>query len=172
MPNMGMDSLKQNLTNPQRIFMWEFEIPAPKGLGTADIWVIRTQAAQEPGRSFTPIAIPFKGTGGIVVPGKEVYDHTLTVRMLEGEDAKSYEAIQSWMKLIRDNVTGVGLSDPSLKTDAVVSLIDTKGVVTKRVKIVGMYPQDKGVVALDYDQNDVQKYEVVFAYDRWEELSA
>ena len=172
MPNMGMDSLKQNLTNPQRVFMWEFEIPAPRGLGTSDIWIIRTQAAAEPGRSFTPIPIPFKGTGGLVVPGKEVYDHTLTVRMLEGEDAKTYEAIQSWMKLIRDNVTGVGLGDPDQKTDAVISLIDTKGIVTKRVKLVGCYPQEKAAVALDYDTNDVHKYELTFAYDRWEELTA
>ena len=172
MPNMGMDSLKQNLSNPQRVFMWEFEIPAPKGLGTSDIWILRTQATAEPGRSFTPIEIPFKGTGGLVVPGKEKYEHTIKVSMLEGEDAKSYEAIQSWMKLIRDNVTGVGLSDPSLKTDGVVSLIDTKGIVTKRVKIVGMWPQDKGAVNLSYESNEVQKYDITFAFDRWEELSA
>lgn len=172
MANMGMDALKQNLTNPQRVFMWEFEIPAPKGLGTADLWILRTQATQEPGRSFTPIPIPFKGTGGLIVPGKEVYSHTITVTILEGEDARGYEAIQSWMKLIRDNVTGVGLGDPDLKTDAVVSLIDTKGVVTKRIKVVGMYPQEKAPVELTYEANEVEKYVVTFAFDRWEEISA
>ena len=172
MAQMSMDSLRQNLTNPQRVYLWEFEIPAPRGLGSADIWVIRSQAVSEPGRSFTPIPVPYKGTGGIVVPGKETYSHTLLVRLLEGEDARSYEAIQSWMKLIRDNVSGVGLGDPDLKSDAVVTLLDSKGSAVKRIKIVGMYPQEKADSALDYNTNDIQKYDITFAYDRWEEMSA
>ncbi len=169
---MGMDALRNNLTRPQRVYLWEFEIPAPKGLGSSDIWVLRTNAIEEPGRSFAPILIPYKGTGGIVVPGKETYSHTITVRLLEGEDARGYEAVQSWMRLIRDNVAGVGVSDPDLKTDAVVSLLDSKGNVTKRIKIVGMYPQEKEPLALDYDTNDVAKYGIIFAFDRWEEMSA
>jgi hypothetical protein len=76
------------------------------------------------------------------------------------------------MRLIRDNVAGVGVSDPDLKTDAVVSLLDSKGNVTKRIKIVGMYPQEKEPLALDYDTNDVAKYGIIFAFDRWEEMSA
>jgi len=169
--NMGMDALRNNISNPQRVFLWEFEIPAPRGLGSSDLWVIRAQAVSEPGRSFTPINIPYKGTGGIVVPGKETYSHVMTVRLLEGEDAKSYEAIQSWMKLIRDNVAGTGVGDPDLKSDAVVTLLNSKGDAVKRIKIVGMYPQEKADVALDYGVNEIQRYEVTFAYDRWEEMS-
>jgi len=148
--------------------MWEFEIPSPKGVGDADVWVLRTQAVVEPGRSFTPIDIPYKGTGGLRVPGKEVYSHEFTVRLLEGEDAKGFEAVQSWMKLIRDNIDGVGLSDPSLKTDAVVRLLTTQGEVAKQIKIVGMYPQAKPDVTLNYDDNAIEAYEITFAYDRWE----
>lgn len=168
---MGMDSLRNNLTNPQRVYLWEFEIPAPRGLGSSDLWIIRTQAIVEPGRRFDPIQIPYKGTGGFVVPGKETYSHVFTVRLLEGEDAQGYQAIQSWMKLIRDNVAGTGLGDPDLKSDAVVTLLDNKGNAVKRVKVVGMFPQDKADVALDYNTNDVQKYEVTFSFDRWEEMS-
>lgn len=171
MPKMNLDALKTNLTNPQRTFMWEFEIPAPKGTGSSDVWVLRAQSIMEPGRSFEPINIPYKGTGGLRVPGKEAYTHEITVRVIEGEDADTYKAIQSWMKLIRDNVSGVGEADPDLKTDAVVRLLTTKGEVSKQVKIVGMYPQAKPDVTLNYDENAVEAYDVTFAYDRWEEMS-
>jgi hypothetical protein len=169
---MGMDALRNNLTNPQRTFLWEFEIPAPKGLGSSDIWIIRATSLEEPGRRFDPILIPFKGTGGMVVPGKEVYSHMLTVKIQEGEDAKTYEAIQSWMRLVRDNVAGTGLGDPDLKTDAVLTLLSTKGTVAKRIKLVGMYPQEKVALPLGYEINESAKYDVTFAYDRWEEMSA
>ena len=106
------------------------------------------------------------------MPGKETYSHKFTVRLLEGEDAKGYEAVQSWMRLIRDNVTGIGLGDPDLKSDAVVTLSDSKGAAVKRVKIVGMYPEEKADSALDYNTNDTQKYEITFVYDRWEDMSA
>jgi len=171
MAQMNLDALRTTLTDPQRIFMWEFEIPAPKGLGTPDIYVLRSQAVTEPGRNFEPIDINFKGTGGFRVPGRERYTHEFTVRMIEGEDARAYQAIQSWMKLIRDNVTGIGVADMDMKTDAVVTLLTTRGDVAKRIKIIGMYPQAKPDVTLDYDANDTEKYEITFAFDRWEEMS-
>jgi len=171
MANMNLDSLRTNLTNPQRVFLWEFEIPAPKGSGSSDIWVIRAQSIMEPGRNFEPIDINYKGTGGLRVPGRERYSHEFTVRILEGEDSNTFQAIQSWMKLIRDNVTGVGVGDPDLKTNAVLTKLSTKGKPTRRIKLVGMYPQAKPDSALDYDTNDTQKYEVTFSYDRWEEMS-
>ena len=37
MGQMSMDALRQNLTNPQRVYLWEFEIPAPRGLGSSDL---------------------------------------------------------------------------------------------------------------------------------------
>jgi len=170
-PKMNLDALKANLSNPQRAFMWEFEIPAPKGTGSSDVWVLRAQSIEEPGRSFAAIDIPFKGTGGVRVPGKEVYDHEFTVKLVEGEDAATFQAIQSWMKLVRDNVSGVGSPDGDIKTDAVVRLLTLAGTVSKQIKIVGMYPQAKPKVALSYDENAIENYEVTFAYDRWEEMS-
>jgi len=171
MSEMSLDALRQNLTNPQRVYLWEFEIPAPKGSGDTDVWILRTQMMQEPGRRFDPIDIPFKGTGGFRVPGKEVYTHEITVRVLEGEDAKAFEAIQSWMELIRSNISGLGSADPDLKSDAIVRLLDSKGETTKAIKLVGMYPQEKPTVDLDYSTNDSQKYDVTFSFDRWETIT-
>lgn len=170
MAQLNVDALKNNLTTPQRVFLYEFEIPAPKGTGVSDIWVIRAMSIQEPGRSFDPIDIPYKGTGGMRVPGKEKYSHEFTVRILESEDGASFNAIHSWMQLVRNNRTGVGSSDADIKTDAVVTKLSTKGEATRRFKFIGIYPQDKPLSALDSKTNEVQEYEVVFAYDRWEEM--
>jgi hypothetical protein len=171
MSQMRLDALKQNLTSPQRGYLWEFEIPSPRGIGDSDVWILRAQSMTEPGRSFAVIDIPFKGTGGIRVPGKETYSHEITVTLLESEDAKTYEAIQSWMKLIRDNVNGTGLADPDLKSDSVLTLLNNQGTPVKRIKLVGMYPQNKADVKLDYGTSEAMKYDLTFAYDRWEEMS-
>jgi hypothetical protein len=168
---MGLDALRSNVSNPQRTYLWEFEIPVPKGVGDPDVFLLRCQAVEEPGRRFAPIDIPFKGTGGVRYPGKEEYDHEVTVRLIEGTDAKTYEFIQSWMKLIRNNTNGTGLADTEIKADAVLRLLDQEGNTTKKVKLVGMFPQNKANVPLDYAVNDSMKYDITFAYDRWEEMA-
>ena len=55
----GLDALRQNLTNPQRGFMWTLEIPAPVGLGTSDLFRLRVKKFEEPDRSFENIDINF-----------------------------------------------------------------------------------------------------------------
>ena len=171
MGQMGLDALRQNLSNPQRAYMFTFEIPAPIGLGDPNTWVLRVKAAEEPERSFDKIEIPFMGTAGLVLPGKEKYSHEMKVTVLEGEDAATYQFVQSWMAMIRDNISGVGLGDPDLMADGVLTEYDTKGNAVKRIKITGMYPQAKGAVPLAWENSKVVEYDITFAFQRIETMT-
>jgi hypothetical protein len=169
MGQMGVDTLKNNLTNPARIYLWDFEIPAPKGSGSTDVWFIRAQTATIPGKSFEDIDINYKGTGGYRVPGRERFDHNYPVTVIEGEDRLAFTAINSWQNQIR-GTNGVGEPDSALKTDAIITLNDNKESAWLRIKLVGIYPKEVGNVDLTYDNSGNVKFNVVFSYDRWEPM--
>lgn len=170
MPDLGLDSIKSNVTNPARVFLWEFEIPSPKGNADSTVWFIRAQSTSLPGKSFEDIDINFKGTGGFRVPGRERYDHNFPVTIIESEDRKGFDAIHSWMNDIRNNISGLGEGDGAVKTDAILKMISQKGETWLQIKMVGMYPKEVGNVELNYNASDAIRFPVVFAYDRWEEV--
>jgi len=115
MPLMGLDSLKSNLTNPARTYLWEVLIPVPIGDGDVTTYTVRAQSAEIPGRSNGEITIPFKQTAGIKVAGKLKYDQSWAITFIEGEDKKVLDAVSSWQQKIVHNVTGIGVGDPFYK---------------------------------------------------------
>ena len=171
MANMGVDNLKNNLTNPARTYLWEVLVPVPKGDGDSDTYTIRAQSAEIPGRSNGEILIPFKQTAGIKVAGKLKYDQQWAVTFIEGEDKKVFDAIQSWQQLLVNNVTGIGVGDPFYKSDVYLTTITTAGAVYMKIKLRGAWVQNIGKVALSYANDGTVSYGVTFAFDTWEEVA-
>lgn len=171
MGQIGLDVIKNNVTNPARTYLWDFEIPSPKGSGTTDVWFIRAQSTVIPGKSFDDIDINYKGTGGFRVPGRERYSHDFPVTVIEGTDKKGFDAIHSWMELVRASVSGEGEPDPDIKADAILTCFDQKGNPWLRIKMVGMYPKNIADIDLNYNASAAILFNVMFSYDRWEELT-
>jgi len=165
--SLDINVLKNNLTTPQRTFKWEFDIPSPKGSGGSDLWNVRAVSTNEPEVSFEEIVVEYKGTEGFVVPGRKRNTHQFTVTLIESEDGKTLDAITSWMELIRSGLTGAGVPDPMLKTDVIISKFGTDNTVTKRIKMKGAWIKKKGETTFAQNANEVQMYEVTFAFDQW-----
>lgn len=163
---MGVETLKNNLSNPARTYLWEVMIPNPIGTGDTDTLLIRAQSASIPGRSFGEILVPYKQSGGIKYPGKLTYDHTWEVSFIEGEDKKIFDAINSWNQQIIHDFDNIGEDQ---RTDIYLTLLTTKGTTFQKVKLIGCYPQAVGNVDMDYDAENPVRYTVTFSYDRWEE---
>ena len=71
MSSMGVDVLTSNLTNPQRLYMWEVLIPnVVGGAGNPSVLQARAQSTSLPGSSVGEILIPYKKTSGVKYPGK------------------------------------------------------------------------------------------------------
>ena len=98
MSNLGVDSLKGNLTNPSRSYLWDVLIPIPIGGGDFATYQIRAQSTQIPQSSTTSIHIDYKQTAGIELAGKKSYEHTWACAFLESEDHKTYDALYAWQQ--------------------------------------------------------------------------
>ena len=171
MAEFGTDSLKANLTNPQREYLWEVLIPTPVGDGSTETFQLRAQSSQVPGRSNPQIPIPYKQTAGVVVAGKLTYDHTWECTFVEGEDKKVYDAIYSWQQAIVNDIAGIGVGDPLYKTDMYILLQTTTGGDSLRLKLKGAWVQSLGMASLTYAGDNTIKYTVTFAFDTTEKMN-
>jgi len=166
---MGTDSLKANLSNPARTYLWEVLVPVPIGDGASETFTIRARSTEIPSRSYGEIAIPYKQTPGIKIAGKLKYEQSWQCTFLEGEDKKVFDALQSWQQNIIDNLTGIGVGDASYKADIFLTLITTAGETFQKIRFKGAWVQEMGKVQLSYDDDGMIVYPVTFAFDRWED---
>jgi len=169
--SINADRLKANITNTQRTYLWEVVIPNPLGGGDSEALLLRAQSATIPGRSFGDIHVPYKNTAGFNIPGKVKYTHSWQVVFVEGEDAKIREAIVGWMQQITHDQQMVGLGDPFIKKTVYMRLLGTDGSVTKKIELIGAYPSDIADVSVDYESENVVKYQVTWKYDRWQDAN-
>lgn len=173
MANMNVNSLKANLTNPARGYLWEVVFPTIiGGAGDTDTLLLRATSTVKPGRGVGEIKVPFKQTAGIKYPGKLTFPQTWKCTFIEGTDRKIFDAIHAWQQKIVNDTDGTGSVAADLKTDILLNLIDNEGTVFEKVKLIGCYIQDVPDVALDMATEDVIKYDVTFSYDSWTSSAA
>jgi len=170
MGTMGVDVLRDSIV-PQRDYLWDMLVPAPPGGGESDVLNVRCQSSSLPGRSVGSIHIPYKQSAGIKVPGKLTYSHTWDCVFVEGEDKKVFEAIYAWLQAVIDDYDGVGDGDNEIKADVYLTLQATKGSITRKIKLVGCYPESLADVGVDYASEGTVRYSVTFSYDRWEDVA-
>jgi len=167
MSNMGADSLKNNLSNPARVYLWEVVFSNPIGGGDAEALMLRCQTTAIPGRSVGEILIPFKQSAGVKFPGKLTMSHTWAATFIEGTDKKVFEALHAWEQAIVHDRLNTGLPDVAIKANIYLRLLDSQGDPHLSIKLVGCYPQETAEVPLTYEDEDTVKYPATFSYDYW-----
>jgi hypothetical protein len=167
---MSTDKLKVNLSNPQRTYLWEVIIPNPVGDGDTEAFTLRCQSASRPGRTFGRIHIDYKQGPGFNVPGKSKYDQSWNVTVLEGEDALMHEFLYSWQQQIVNDKTELGNGDALIKRDLYLRLLSTKGTETKKIKLIGSYPENVPDTPLAMTGEDAVRYNCTFCFDKWIEV--
>jgi hypothetical protein len=164
---MGIQSLKANLKNPARQYLWEVVFPEVIGGGDGTILTFRCQSAEMPEEFFGNINIDYKQTAGVVYPGRRRLSHELTLQFVEGEDRKVFEAMYNWRQQIIHNENGIGAGDDSIKTDVYIKLLNTTGDEAMSIRLQGCYPKKTAGISLDYTADAVIRPEVTFSFDNW-----
>lgn len=167
---MSVDNLKANLGNAQRTYLWEVIIPNPLGGGDSKAFSLRCQSASVPGRTISPIHIDYKQGPGFNIPGKNKYDQSWTVTVIEGEDSRMHDFLYKWMQNIVNDTSELGFGDMFVKRDIYFKLISTKGKETLKLKLMGAWPSSVPEVPVAMNTEDVLRYTVTFSFDKWVEV--
>ena len=168
--SFSVDSLRTNLTNPARAYLWEVEFINPIGGGDADTLTVRCQSASIPARSVNPIHVPYKQSAGIQYAGKLKYSQSWSLSFVEGEDKKIHDAIYGWQQQLVHDISNLSAGDEYIKADLYMRLQTTKGEDGMNIRLVGCFPISIGEVSLSQSTEDLIRYEVTFSYDRWQEI--
>lgn len=167
MVDMSVDSLKNNLTNPARSYLWEVLFANPIG-GDTDTFLIRCRSTSIPGRSVGKIHLAYKQTAGVEYPGKLTYDHAWPCSFVEGEDRAMFDALYDWAQAVVNDKTGLGQA--VLKVDLYLNLLNTDGTTPMKIKIVGAYLESMESVGIAQESENEIVYPAVWSYDRWEKI--
>jgi len=166
---MGVDVLRNNLTNPAKAYLWAVVFPKLIGGGDGTTLATRCQSAGLPGRSTSSIKIPFRGTPGFKVPGKLVMPQTWHLTFLESTvDKKTFTALYNWHQMIQNVRTGLGSPDPSVKTDLYFQALDQQGQTWLTIKLIGCYLEEIGDITMTYEGNTSMVFPAGMSYDWWE----
>lgn len=169
--NMGADTLKNNLSNPAKLWLWEAMFVNPIGGGDADVLDTRCRSAGLPGRSVGEIILPYKGTPGLIYPGKLQMSHSWRTVFVESTDKQTFDALYGWHQAIVNARTGVGGLDTTIKSDIYFKTLTQAGDTWLTIQLIGCYPADIAEVSMSYDDTGELVFPVTWAYDRWEEVS-
>jgi hypothetical protein len=171
MAKMSQESLKHNLSNPAKTYLWEVLFSNPIGGGDAETLMLRCQSTAMPGRSVGEILVPYKQGPGIKFPGKLTMSHTWTCTFIEGTDRRVFKALHAWQESIVSAKTNVGGPDIFVKADIYLRLLDMRGRTFQKIRFVGAYVENVDDIPLAYDDESSIKYDVTFSYDHWEDVS-
>lgn len=168
--SLTTDKLKTNLTNGQRTYNWDVLIPNPLGGGDPESFTLRCQTASIPGRSFGRIHVEYKQGPGFNVPGKNRYEQSWNVTVLEGEDKAMHDFFHQWQQNIVNDKSELGFGDAFVKRDIYFKMHSTKGEPTLQIKLIGAYPENKPSVPVAMEGENVVRYSVTFSFDKWVEV--
>jgi hypothetical protein len=127
------------------------------------------RAAEIPGLNVAELAVPYMGRQ-IKLAGNRTYDNW-TPTIMNDEDFLIRNALEHWNNAINSfegNLTNVGGSAPSLyKSNAQVTQYSKTGEILRVYDFIGLWPSVISPIALGWEQDAIEEYQVTFAYDYW-----
>jgi len=149
---------------------------APGSFGTAQQQVtFRAKATSLPGDSISSIGVNYFGREIKVAGNRSFTDWSISV--IQDEDFDLRNAFERWMSGINSHVgnlrTPALLSgDGGYQQDAYVTQYGKTGDIIKVYKLVGCFPTDVSAIDLDWGADNIEEFQVTFAYQWWESVNS
>lgn len=131
-------------------------------------FTMMTKASTLPGRTITPVEVPYFGQL-YKVPGDVVYtDWTTTV--INDEDFACRNYIEVWMNEISSHIGNVRTRPPlNLQKDLEVTQYGKAGDIVKNYRIVHAWPTELAEIDLGWENaNQIEEFIVTWSYTFWE----
>lgn len=149
---------------------------APGSFGTAQQQVtFRAKATSLPGDSISSIGVNYFGREIKLAGNRSFTDWSISV--IQDEDFDLRNAFERWMSGINSHVgnlrTPALLSgDGGYQQDAYVTQYGKTGDIIKVYKLVGCFPTDVSAIDLDWGADNIEEFQVTFAYQWWESINS
>lgn len=139
--------------------------------GVADIKTsFMVKNAEIPGSNMSELPVFYFGRQ-IKLAGNRTYD-SWNVTVINDEDFLVRNALEQWSHAINSaqgNVNTAGGSSPALyKSTAQVTQFGKTGEILRVYSFVGLFPTVVAPIALGWETDAIEEYNVTFAYDYWE----
>lgn len=155
----------RNLADPLKGYQFKVTIANAPGEGAgADVLQFRCTATSLPGRNIDVVLTQLDGFT-ISDAGRDSQGKTWTTTFMEGTDASVIRRLESWQRLVYDQVTGVQASRSAYKRTATVELYGNDKSVTLTRTLVGIWPQAVSDMSLDKNSSDAVNLECTWAFD-------
>lgn len=152
-----------------RASLFQVQITNPIN-GVADAQVpFLCQGAEIPAASIAELTVPYFGRQ-IKLAGNRTYA-TWAPTIINDEDFAIRNAMEQWSNAINSfqgNLNNAGGSAPSLyKANAQVTQYAKTGEILRVYDFIGLFPTEVAAIALGWDQDAIETFQVTFAYDYW-----
>lgn len=158
-----IDSYRANFQGGARAYLFYYKPIFPGGVGTESdkaTYLVRTTSLPE--TSIDDIPLAWQGFDYKVAGKYSFTDWTVSFNV--DADAKVLTYFQNWMNLIHDPTTNTYTNPVNYMLDQQLELLGLDGKPIIKYKLFGCWPRTINSSSLDYTQNDVVQFDVVYSY--------
>ena len=168
----SIENIKSNLLGGgARSALFKASFTYPEGLGESSsqkLEFLCKSSSGIPQSQVNALEVDYMGRKVKVAGTRPVFpDWTLTI--INDEDFAIRNDLEKWMNLINghiDNQQPVGLRE--YKTDGYIDQLSKDGSVLRRYTFKGIFPTDLAAIALSWETDEIQSFDVTFSIDWWE----
>lgn len=154
----------RSANEPQRMYQWEVEI---QGLSTGvdENLVFYAQSVTLPEKSVDALELPYKSERTFY-PGKPTDTRNVTINFWDDENHTAYSFFEDWYDELVASPVGGSAPRNELSANIVVRTLNTDEETESASWVYSIaFPITIGEVTLDYESNEIFKFDVTFQFD-------
>lgn len=127
---------------------------------------LKVRTAQIPTETIEQVEVPYFGRT-LKFAGRRTYEDW-TVTVINDEDFIIRNALETWLNAINTREGNLRLIGPTAnlyKSNAEVTQYGQDGRILRVYKLIGVFPTTIGEIGLDWEGEEVEVFDVTFAYD-------
>lgn len=154
----------RTINNPQKSYMWEVEVHGLAS-GVLSNFSFFAKTVNIPQTAVETITINHKAAKTHFA-GRDSSAHTCSITFWDDENATIQKFFKNWMDIIRNPITGSGITRDLYSSDLVIKLKDeTDNSVTATITLGHAFPTEMGDITLNYDGSEAIEISVTLTYD-------
>jgi len=151
--------------DPQRSYMWEFNILSPFALGQDIKYQVKTISV--PMRAIETTRRSYAGVK-YFVPMKENSPNAINITLWDREKLGAYRFFRSWMDNLDYGGEGLRANPKTYQRLAVLNLLESNNSRSATIFLFDCYPVEMGDVPLSYMDSSEFTFDVKLQFSRME----